>query len=197
MRLLQLLNFRRAIYISSTARLPALVTGAALMAVTCRAEPQPQYRYFATGDPADVISATTGLAVLQAGGDDVDENYVRMGVQAAAATLSCCARPEATSTTPISEGDLFITDRFNRAMQFEYEKIRDFLALHYNRTERNDSAFWDYCRTMSIPEYLEDKISLFQSRGRIFCENEELFNDTSWFAVMIGRSSGGTIRRRT
>ena len=79
------------------------------------------------------------------------------------------------------------TDRFNRVMQFEYEKIRDFLVLHYNTTERDDSDFWDYCRTMSIPEYLEDKIRLFQSRGRIFRENAELFNDTSWFAVMMGQ----------
>ena len=79
------------------------------------------------------------------------------------------------------------TDRYNRVMRFEYERIRDFLVLHYKATERNDTEFWNYCRNMSIPEYLEDKIRLFQSRGRIFRENEELFNDTSWFAVMMGQ----------
>jgi tryptophan halogenase len=78
-------------------------------------------------------------------------------------------------------------DRYNRVMQFEYERIRDFLVLHYHATERNDTPFWDYCRTMSIPDYLDDKIRLFESRGRIFRENEELFNDTSWFAVMVGQ----------
>jgi tryptophan halogenase len=72
-------------------------------------------------------------------------------------------------------------------MQFEYERIRDVLVLHYHATERNDTPYWDYCRTMQIPEYLAEKIALFRSRGRIFRENEELFNDTSWFAVMVGQ----------
>ena len=78
-------------------------------------------------------------------------------------------------------------DRFNRLMHFEYEKIRDFLILHYKATERDDSPYWDYCRNMQVPEYLADKMRLFESYGRVFRENEELFNDTSWFAVMVGQ----------
>jgi tryptophan halogenase len=78
-------------------------------------------------------------------------------------------------------------ERYNRVMQFEYERIRDFLVLHFKATERNDTPFWDYCRMMGVPDSLEEKIRLFESRGRVFRENEELFNDTSWFAVMIGQ----------
>ncbi|MDB5454892.1 MAG: tryptophan halogenase [Caulobacter sp.] len=78
-------------------------------------------------------------------------------------------------------------DRYNRVMTFEYEKIRDFLALHYKATRRDDTAYWDYLREMPIPDYLADKIAVFESYGRVFRENEELFNDTSWFAVMIGQ----------
>ncbi|CAN5123853.1 tryptophan 7-halogenase [soil metagenome] len=78
-------------------------------------------------------------------------------------------------------------DRYNRVMRFEYEKIRDFLILHFNATQRNDTLYWDHLRTMPIPDYLADKIAVFQSHGRVFRENEELFNDTSWFAVMIGQ----------
>jgi tryptophan halogenase len=77
--------------------------------------------------------------------------------------------------------------RFNRLMCFEYERIRDFLVLHFHATERSDTPYWDYCRNMKVPDYLEDKIALFESRGRIFRENDELFNDTSWFAVMVGQ----------
>src|SRR5262245_66349066 len=34
------------------------------------------------GNPADVVTATTGLWVMQGGGTDVDENFVRMGAAA-------------------------------------------------------------------------------------------------------------------
>jgi tryptophan halogenase len=78
-------------------------------------------------------------------------------------------------------------DRYNRIMTFEFEKVRDFIVLHYKATERDDSPFWDYCRTMSVPDYLADKMRLFEEHGRIFRENLELFNDTSWFAVMMGQ----------
>jgi cyanophycinase len=39
----------------------------------------PGYRHFVVGNPADVQRETSGLIVMQGGGDDVDENYVRMG----------------------------------------------------------------------------------------------------------------------
>ena len=39
------------------------------------------YRHYLTGNPADVIRPTSGLLVLQGGGDDVDENYIQMGAK--------------------------------------------------------------------------------------------------------------------
>jgi tryptophan 7-halogenase len=78
-------------------------------------------------------------------------------------------------------------DRYNRVLKTETEEIRDFLVLHYKATERDDSPFWDYCRTMAVPERLDEKIRIFENSGRTFRENEELFNDTSWFAVMAGQ----------
>jgi tryptophan 7-halogenase len=78
-------------------------------------------------------------------------------------------------------------DRYNRLVREEAERVRDFLVLHYNATRRTDSPFWDYCRTMPIPDGLAEKYELFKSRGRVFRENLELFNDTSWFAVMVGQ----------
>ncbi|HQR88289.1 MAG TPA: tryptophan 7-halogenase, partial [Caulobacter sp.] len=78
-------------------------------------------------------------------------------------------------------------DRYNRVMAFEYEKIRDFIILHFKATQRSDTPYWDYLREMSVPDYLADKMAVFESYGRIFRENEELFNDTSWFAVMVGQ----------
>jgi tryptophan 7-halogenase len=76
---------------------------------------------------------------------------------------------------------------YNAMTQWEYERIRDFLILHYKATERSDSEFWNYCRTMSIPDTLKHKIDLFRSNGRIFRDLQELFAEPSWLQVMIGQ----------
>ena len=76
---------------------------------------------------------------------------------------------------------------FNRLALKEFKKIRDFLILHYNATTRDDSEFWNYCRTMDVPESLTEKIELFKLNGQVFREEDELFTATSWAAVMLGQ----------
>lgn len=78
-------------------------------------------------------------------------------------------------------------DVFNRLTTREYERIRDFIILHYKATNRDDTSFWNYCRTMSVPGTLEEKIALFRTNGQIFREEDELFTETSWAAVMMGQ----------
>ncbi|RGP41962.1 Tryptophan 7-halogenase [Altererythrobacter insulae] len=78
-------------------------------------------------------------------------------------------------------------EAFNRLTLKEYTRIRDFLILHYNATERTDSEFWNYCRTMSVPDTLTEKVELFKMNGQIFREEDELFTETSWAAVMMGQ----------
>ena len=69
----------------------------------------------------------------------------------------------------------------------EYEYVRDFIILHYKLSQRDDSAFWNYCRTMDVPDRLIERMELFESRGRILEEEGEQFGLSSWFAVMIGQ----------
>jgi tryptophan halogenase len=76
---------------------------------------------------------------------------------------------------------------YNRLVQLEYERIRDFVILHYHATLRDDSELWKYVRHMTIPDSLTHKIELFRSRGRVFRYDDELFAETSWVAVMMGQ----------
>ncbi|HEY2464556.1 MAG TPA: tryptophan halogenase family protein [Steroidobacteraceae bacterium] len=80
-----------------------------------------------------------------------------------------------------------LIERYNSQAAFEFERIRDFLILHYCATERRDSSFWKYCAAMSIPEPLAETIRLFKHSGRFFRNAEEMFAITSWVQVMLGQ----------
>ena len=80
-----------------------------------------------------------------------------------------------------------LIDEYNRMSTREYERIRDFIILHYHATTRNDAPLWDHVRTMDLPETLQRKVDLFRSGGKFFRDDEELFVEPNWVAVMIGQ----------
>jgi len=87
---------------------------------------------------------------------------------------------------PDSGFDQANIDEFNRQSDFEWERVRDFIILHYWANQR-EGAFWEYCRTMELPATLQRKIDLWSSHGRIFREDEELFSEESWIQVFLGQ----------
>jgi tryptophan halogenase len=76
---------------------------------------------------------------------------------------------------------------YNRLMDLEYERVRDFLILHYHATEREDTPFWNYVRTMPIPDSLTHKIETFRERGVVVNYRDGMFLDASWIAVYLGQ----------
>jgi tryptophan 7-halogenase len=78
-------------------------------------------------------------------------------------------------------------ERYNRMLEFEFSRVRDFLLMHYTQTQRS-GAFWDHCRAIPLTDTLLEKIDLFRSHGRILREETELFPVTSWLSVMVGQN---------
>jgi tryptophan halogenase len=78
-------------------------------------------------------------------------------------------------------------DTFNRLSVIEWQRIRDFIVLHYVANERTGEPFWDYCRAIGLPATLAEKIALFRGAGAFVREEDELFLDDSWGQVMIGQ----------
>jgi tryptophan halogenase len=86
-------------------------------------------------------------------------------------------------TTGIRQSEV---DEFNKQADFDVERIRDFIILHYKATNRTDTEFWRYCRNMEVPDSLAHRIEIFRETGHVFREAAELFDD-SWQQVMIGQ----------
>jgi tryptophan halogenase len=79
-------------------------------------------------------------------------------------------------------------DQYNRQTRFEYERIRDFIVLHYKLNQRTDSAFWRQCADMAVPDTLTEKMELFRTHGRVVRIDNELFSEIGWVQVMLGQN---------
>jgi tryptophan halogenase len=83
--------------------------------------------------------------------------------------------------------DAALAAEYNRQTRFEYERIRDFLVLHYRAVERRDTSFWQHCAQIAMPEPLERKLAQFHAGGRIVRDADELFAEPAWLQVMLGQ----------
>ena len=88
---------------------------------------------------------------------------------------------------PTKRGDPRLIEEFNVRMDIEYERIRDFLILHYHLNSRDDTELWRYCRSMDVPESLESKMRLFRHSGVVRQYKDGLFTPPSWLAVYLGQ----------
>jgi tryptophan halogenase len=80
-----------------------------------------------------------------------------------------------------------LSAEFNRLIDLEYERVRDFLILHYYINGRHGEELWDYARHMSVPDSLTERIALFKSRGYVPYYKDGLFSKDSWLSVFFGQ----------
>ena len=79
-------------------------------------------------------------------------------------------------------------DEFNRQARWEWERIRDFIVLHYHVNQRSDSPFWQHCQALDVPATLKARMALYEAHGRIVREGNELFAEVGWLQVMHGQN---------
>ena len=92
--------------------------------------------------------------------------------------------------TGFSQPDI---NEYNRQARFEFEDVRDFIIAHYKVTRRSGEPFWDYVRTMDVPDTLSERYELFRSSGRFFKHGAaELFAEESWVQVLLGQGFEAT-----
>jgi tryptophan halogenase len=80
--------------------------------------------------------------------------------------------------------------QFNSMMRQRYERIVDFVKMHYCLSQRRDSAFWaDNCEAASIPATLQARLAAWRGRPphRLdFITDIEMYPPSSWQYVYYG-----------
>jgi len=89
---------------------------------------------------------------------------------------------------PDAEIDPLDRDEYNDRMGLNFDRVRDFLLLHYVATQRDDSEMWRYFQNMALPQSLQDKIEAWLTRGYILKYEFGVFLPPSWIAVMLGQN---------
>jgi tryptophan 7-halogenase len=83
-----------------------------------------------------------------------------------------------------------LAKRFNQATQVRWDRIIDFLKLHYILSQRTDSKFWiDNRDPASIPDSLKEQLELWRYRApgdQDFTSNCEMFPAASYQYVLFG-----------
>jgi tryptophan halogenase len=90
-----------------------------------------------------------------------------------------------------ADGDMTRVSRlFNDSMSTRYERIFDFIKLHYCLSQRRDSSFWvDNTDGASVPDTLQDRLAMWRSRPphRLdFVTDLEMFLPASWQFILYG-----------
>lgn len=87
---------------------------------------------------------------------------------------------------PISSDFELDAKEFNRMVADEYEKIRDFIILHYHLNNRTE-GFWQQTANMSVPDSLQHKMQVFKESAVVVEYDAGLFMPPSWLAVYLGQ----------
>ncbi len=83
-----------------------------------------------------------------------------------------------------------VARRFNEAFAYRWERVIDFLKLHYILSQRNDTRYWrDNHAAESIPQRLTDLLTLWRHRPpsqRDFGRVDEVFPSASYQYILYG-----------
>jgi tryptophan halogenase len=75
---------------------------------------------------------------------------------------------------------------YNASIGQEFERIRDYILLHYCAARREDTPFWRHFAELALPDELSRRIETYRATGRISIRGEEAFSDLDWFWILDG-----------
>ncbi|MDZ7812618.1 MAG: tryptophan halogenase family protein [Ideonella sp.] len=96
-----------------------------------------------------------------------------------------------SETLPASRDDMpVVATRFNDAMHYKWERVIEFLKLHYVLSQRQDSPYWlAHREAASIPARLAEQLLLWRARApsrHDFGRTDEVFPAASYQYILYG-----------
>ena len=83
-----------------------------------------------------------------------------------------------------------VARRFNQRMQYHWERLIEFLKMHYVLSQRTDSKYWAACRdAKTCPQGLRDKLKVWEQQPPWHDDSprvDELFPSASYQYVLYG-----------
>lgn len=87
---------------------------------------------------------------------------------------------------PDRDCDPRLAAAYNRQSVLEFERIRDFLLLHYWANGRTGEPFWEAMRAVELPDALAERIDAWRAGGLFVRREWDTFQDPSWLSLYAG-----------
>jgi hypothetical protein len=92
-----------------------------------------------------------------------------------------------------------VSKRYNELFRYRWDRIIDFLKLHYLLSQRHDSEYWtDNRKKESVSDSLREKLELWQHRApwqNDFPYQDEIFSAASYQYVLYGMGFNTRVRK--
>ena len=78
---------------------------------------------------------------------------------------------------------------YNQVISYVWETVTDFIQLHYQLSDRRDSAFWRHVTNLPLSDTLQQRLAMFRLRSphqMDFFSRFDLFNEKNYLYVLYG-----------
>ena len=79
-----------------------------------------------------------------------------------------------------------LTESYNKIMTTAYEEARDFILLHYQLSQRKESAFWRDFHDITFPDSLKMMLGLYNETGILPKLKIGVFPHASYYHILSG-----------
>jgi tryptophan halogenase len=87
---------------------------------------------------------------------------------------------------PDKQFDPALIASYNASIAEDFERIRDFIILHYCTSRRDDSPFWQQRAQAGVPDAVAQRVAMYRATGRVVQHRQEMFTDLDWFWILEG-----------